>query len=503
MTREPIDQETIDQAVRRHAAETPDKVAFIDPQTTLTWAELDAAADRCAGLLAAAGVGPGDRVGYLGPNAVAYPITLLGTWRRGATVVGLNFRLPSSDLAAITDAIHLAHAVVDARFAQMGDALTVRTGLTVVTPGEVWPPMGIRPVQPHVPADDDEALIYFTSGSTGYPKAVPLTHGAIEATIPYADVHHFTPESVALILTPSFHAAGATWTNYGLHIGMRHVFSNDVSPAGIASALADHGITHTVLVPTLIHAVVDELKRNPRELPSLAHIGYGASPITQQLLGEAIDVLGCEFCQVYGLSESGGGVAFLRAEEHVGAHPTKLKSAGRPGVNVDVEVRGVDGEVLGRNESGELWFRAPSLTKGYLNNPEATAKVLVDGWLNTRDTGYIDDDGYIFVQGRSDDMIKSGAEKVHPQAVEEVLITMPGIVECAVYGVPDERWGQRVTAAVVTDDEITPDDVIAYCKGKLANYEVPKSVVMFPELPRTATGKVQRAELVKLTLSAH
>ncbi|MFW0786482.1 AMP-binding protein [Gordonia sp. CPCC 206044] len=487
--------ETIDQAVRRHSADRPEVPAFVDPQRLVTWAELDAAADRCAGQLRELGVGRGDRVAWLGPNAPAYATMVIGAWRVGASVVGLNFRLPPSELAAITEAIGVAHAVVDARFAAMAEHLTAR-GTTVVERSEVWPPLDQPAIaEPVVWDDEDEAMIYFTSGSTGHPKAVPLTRSAVEATMLSADVHEFTTDSKALIIPPAFHAAGATWTNYCLHNGATVVYTDDASPAGIARTINEHQITHAILVPTLIHSLVEELKRNPQPLPSLHHVAYGASPITQHLLGEALEILGCDFCQVYGLSEGGGAIAFLPPEDHVGDNPAHLSSAGRPCIGVEVEVRDFSGAVLGTGESGELWFRAPTLTRGYIGNQEATGRVLIDGWLNTRDVGFVDADGYIYVEGRSDDMIQSGAENVHPQAVEEVVITLPGVQECAVYGTPDPHWGQRVTAAIVADRDISESEVIEWCKARLAAYQVPKVVVVLSELPRTATGKVQRKVL--------
>lgn len=500
MTAQAIIHDSIDAAVRRRAREHADDIAVVDPYRYLTWSDLDAAADRLAATLAAQGVGRGDRVAWLGPNVAAYPITLLAAWRRGASIVGLNLRLPAADLAAMTQAVRPAHLVYEAHYSELAAALDV-PGRTVVAPDdEMWPPIvsagdaGVDRAAIDTDADD-EALIYFTSGSTGHPKAVPLTRGAIEATLPYAAVHRFNENSRALVIPPNFHAAGATWANYGMYIGMRLVYIADTSPAGIADAIVEHGITHILMVPTLIHSLLGELREHPRALPSLQHVGYGASSITQQLLGDAIGLLGCEFAQVYGLSETGGGVAFLEVEDHLGDHPERLSSAGRPGAGIDVEVRGPDGSVLAAGESGELWFRSPCVTRGYLDNPDATARVLVDGWFNTRDIGFLDDDGYLYVQGRSDDMICTGGENVHPQVVEEVLAAMPGVEECAVFGAPDPHWGQRVCVAVVATEPISDVDVIAWCTERLGGFQVPKSVVFLDELPRTATGKVKRSAL--------
>lgn len=492
-------RDTIDAAVRRHALEKPDTVAFSDSGRSLTWEQLDAAADRFAGHLATLGVGHGDRVGYLGPNTVAYPVTLLGTWRRGATIVGLNFRLPAAELTAIAAEVKLAFAVVDKRLADKSQDIADHTA--VVSPDGTWPfDYPAAAPTPYDPTADDEALIYFTSGSTGLPKAVPLTHRAIEATLPFSGPHDLTASARALVIPPTFHAAGGTWANFGLYLGFSTFYSEDASPAGIARAIIEQEITHSIMVPTLIHSLVEEVKHTGRRLDTLTHIGYGAAPITQHLLDEALAYLECDFCQVYGLTESGGGMAFLLPADHrPGSDPARRASTGRAGEGVDVQARSPEGTVLGANVSGQLWFRGPSLTKGYLNNPEATARVLVDGWLNTRDVGRIDEDGYIFIEGRADDMICTGGENVHPQAVEEVLIALPGVEECAVFGLPDEHWGQRVAAAVVTDDghALTKADVTQWLTGKLARYQIPKTILFIDALPRTASGKIKRTDLVR------
>ncbi|MFZ2240814.1 MAG: AMP-binding protein [Gordonia amarae] len=494
-------RETIDAAAHRHAVEMPDATAFSDPRRTLTWQQLDAAADAFAAHLAALGIGPGDRVGYLGPNAVNYPVTLLGTWRRGATIVGLNFRLPAADLTAIAAEVKLSFAVIDKRMEDLAHDIADYTA--VVSSGDNWPFDYSAPaVAAHEPGEDDEALVYFTSGSTGLPKAVPLTHRAIEATLPFSAPHDLTAAARALVIPPTFHAAGGTWANFGIYLGFTTFYSDDASPAGIAAAIAGHEITHALMVPTMIHSLLDEVTHTGRRLPSLTHIGYGAAPITQHLLDKALDLLGCDFCQVYGLTESGGGMAFLLPADHrADADPTRRASTGRAGEGVQVQARSPEGKVLGAGESGQLWFRGPSITSGYLNNPEATAAVLVEGWLNTRDVGHIDSAGYIFIEGRADDMICTGGENVHPQAVEEVLCILPGVDECAVFGLPDEHWGQRVAAAIVVDDAhtLTAADVTEWLTGKLAKYQIPKTVLFTDGLPRTASGKIRRTDLVRST----
>lgn len=496
----------LDVTVRGHAATRPDEVAFIDPVRTVTWAQLNDEADRVAGMLQRAGVEPGNRVGWLGPNSTAYPITLLGIWRAGAAVAGLNWRMPPEGVAASCAVIDVDHVVADHRFADAAAQAPSRTGVTVVEPGaEPWnseePIVRARSVGP-----DDEAIIYFTSGSTGTPKAVPLTHFAATAALQYADAHEYDESSRALIIPPVFHAAGSIWTNYGMDLGITQVYTEDPTPAGIVSALRDHRISHVILVPTLIHTLVEELKRTGESLPDLKHVAYGTSPITQSLLGEAMRILGCDFSQVYGLSEGGGALSFLWSRDHAldGPHTHRLKSAGKPGAGVEIEIRDMKGQSVPAGETGGLWVRGPSLTHGYIGNDEATKRSIVDGWLNTGDVARLDEDGYLYIEGRADDMILTGGENVHPQAVEEVLATMPGVQECAVYGIPDEHWGERVTAAVVTDAgaDIDEEKVRAHCRQHLAGYQVPRTVLVLPELPRTATGKVMRTRLVEQTVEA-
>ncbi len=208
MTAQAIIHDSIDAAVRRRAREHADDIAVVDPYRHLTWSDLDAAADRLAASLSVQGVGRGDRVAWLGPNVAAYPITVLAAWRRGASIVGLNLRLPAADLAAMTQAVHPAHLVYDAHYSELAAALDVPSRTVADPDDEVWPPVvsagdaGVDRAAIDTDADD-EALIYFTSGSTGHPKAVPLTRGAIEATLPYAAVHRFDENSRALVIPPN------------------------------------------------------------------------------------------------------------------------------------------------------------------------------------------------------------------------------------------------------------------------------------------------------------
>jgi acyl-CoA synthetase (AMP-forming)/AMP-acid ligase II len=492
-------KETIDHAVRRHAAERPDELAVVGPTASLTWRELDAAAGRAAAIIRATG-GPAPRVAWFGTNDVGYLVSLLGAWRSRGGLVGLNWRLTDGDLAAAAQEAGVTHIFTSAAFADRAAALAadgVHVEVVDQTVSNPWP--DLEPAEPLEPEYDDLGFVFFTSGSTGVPKSVPQDRLAVEIGASTPVVHRFTTDSRLLIIPPVFHLAGTYWAQYGLLYGARQTYIDNPSPQGIVAAMAEHGITHAVYVPTLIRAIVDELRARPVPLPALRHIAYGASPITVSLLSEALEVIGCEFCQVMGMTEAGGVVSYLPPADHLieGPHAHRLASAGRCTVGVELEVRepGI-GTPLPAGASGELWFRTPFMANHYIGRPEQTAKVFVDGWINSRDIGHVDADGYIYMEGRSDDMIITGGENVHPGEVEGVIAELPDVVESAVFGVPDPLWGRKVAALVVSrSGNLDAAQVVEHCRGRLAGYKIPKTVVFLDELPKTATGKIVRSAL--------
>lgn len=491
----------VDDAVREHLAHRPDEVAVTGTRVSLTWRQLSLAAGRGAAIIAATG-GPGSRVAWLGQNDLGYPITLLAAWRQRSCVVGLNWRLPDADLGACCAEVQVTHLFTAAAFKERARAIAQAVpGIHVEVVDESvvdqWP--GTEPGEALDPEAGDPGLVFFTSGSTGVPKAVPLTRFAVEQHATAPVVHGFGPDSVMLIVPPVFHLAGCVWVQYALLYGGRQVFLAEASPGAIADGMESERVTHAVFVPTLIRALVDELRAHPRPLPAFRHMAYGASPIPIPLLREALDVFDCEMCQVFGMTESGGVVTVLPPQDHLlgGEHVERLASAGLTAPGVELEVRdAVTAEPVAVGESGILWFRTPFMAHSYLGRPEQSAEAFADGWINSRDLGHVDADGYVYVEGRSDDMIITGGENVHPGEVENVLAELPEVRENAVFGVPDERWGRRVCAAVVARvSELTEQAVLTHCRSRLAGYKVPRTVVFLNELPKTATGKITRSGL--------
>jgi len=484
--------------VRHYARAQPDAVAVIGLHRTITYRELDEAADRAATALARHQVGPGSRVAWLGRNDIAYVITMLGTRRRGACLAGLNWREPAAQLSSVCTLVDPTVLVADSANADVATSLGEAVGAVVrLGPGLPWGEEAADPSAVLTAADSDDCMLYFTSGSTGRPKAVVHRYDRVNRNT-VSLLPGFEPGAVTLIIPPVFHIAGAVWVQHTLISGATMVFPQEAST--ILQTISGFGVTHALMVPALIQAMLTEQADSGLRAPQLRQIAYGTSPITSTLLQAAMERFSCSFIQCYGSTESGGVVTMLGADDHqlTGPHTERMASAGvpLPGITVRVVQPGTN-EACGPGQAGELCFRTPLVMSRYLDDPEATAAVLdADGWLHTRDLGYTDADGYVYVVGRLDDVIITGGENVHPAEVEEVLSSLPGVVAACVTWLPDERWGQAVAVAVVRGDtSLAANTVLEHCRARLAHYKCPRWIVFVDDLPRNAMGKVIRGQV--------
>ena len=485
----------IEHAVAEWARSMPDSVAALSLANgrSITWAELDVSADRLVSLFRQRGLTPGDRVAWHGINDPAFLVVLVACRRARLVLVGLNWRLRPSEVRRASYAVEPALVIgLEATLADGGFADPVVVSADGSTPWDQLPRgESVEPEQ------HDPFTMYFTSGSTGEPKVVVLDRHAQELAVSEPAAFTFAAGDRQLIVPPQFHLAGATWSQYGLLYGTTQVYPGDSSPAGLVQALAEQCITHALMVPTLLQMVIGELEQNPTPLPCLGDIAYGASPIPAPLLRRVLQVVPCRLTQVYGLSEAGGVVVELAPAEHDPESP-HLLAAGRPINTTELKILdAATGEPVAVGRPGEIVVRCAHMMTGYWRSPDRTTAAVRDGWLHTKDAGRLDEDGFVHIEGRVDDMIITGGENVQPADVERVIAELDGVAECAVFGIPHEKWGTSVCAAVVPEPgaSIDPEAVITWCRARLAGYQCPKSVIFVASLPRSATGKLERRAL--------
>jgi long-chain acyl-CoA synthetase len=508
------DQLRVADVIREHAAERGDAVAVLEGGRELTFAALDARSNRLAQALRGSGVGPGDRVAYLDRTAPEVLELLFAVSKLGAVIVPMNWRLAVPELAAVLEDSRARVLIAGQGFASVADELigagNSSTALVVVGDGngqrdsagdrdrhyEAWL-AAHDPLDPGLRgASDDVVVQMYTSGTTGVPKGVLTTHRNLAAAAETSPRWKFDDGSVSLTPLPMFHIGGIGWAFVGLWNGATTILVRNFEPDAVAQTLEERRVTNAVFVPTMLQMLAAVPGAAERDYAALRSIAYGASPITTTVLKAALKTFRCSLFGIYGLTETTGAITQLDPADHDPGGPREhlLRSAGRP--YPWAELRIADPETratLGPHEVGEIWLRAPNVMRGYFNRPEETAATLTpDGWLRTGDGGFVDEDGYLFLTDRIKDMIVSGGENVYPIEVEEALSQHPDVLEVAVIGVPDPRWGETVKALVVLRPEasLDADELIAFTRARLAGYKLPRSIAFVDPLPRTPTGKV-------------
>ena len=497
--------ETLAGMIRRLGRERADAPAVTLGERTDTFARLDDRSTRAAHVLAGLGVGPGDRVAVLDKNSPSYYEVLLGAAKLGAVLVGVNFRLAPPEVAAILDDADPRAVVVGDGFAAL-----VPAGRPVIVLGDDWEARldAADAVDPgHEPAPDDVVLTLYSSGTTGLPKGAMLTHGNLAWTPEMGrTAYGMDADTVNLVPSPLFHIGGTGYSLTAMGQGGHTVLVRDVDPVLLLGLIERHRVTHTFLVPAVIAMLVAALPDHPTDLASLRAVAYGAAPMSERGLLEAIEAFGCGFLGVYGMTETAGSVTCLASADHDPGGPRAglLRSVGRslPWHEVGV-FDPVTGERCPPGEVGEIRVRSPQVMAGYWRQPELTAEVLVDGgWLRSGDAAWADAEGYVFVHDRLKDMIISGGENVYPAEVERALARHEAVGEVVVIGVPHERWGETPKAVVVLRTGVTVGsrsaleaELIALARTQLARYKCPTSVDVVDELPRNASGKILKRVL--------
>jgi acyl-CoA synthetase (AMP-forming)/AMP-acid ligase II len=461
------------------ASVRPDDVAITFEDQTYTWAAWRDRILKAAGALRQAGIQRGDRIAVLETNHLATVELTFAASSLGAATVILNRRLAPGQIQSILGDCRPVALLTSDEIDFAGRTIPTGQWEEFIATADRLDATDAAP--------DDPCLVLYTSGTTGHPKGAMLTHRSIRAQEEGCGaIIPMGPGDVSIVVMPLFHVGGICYAYNGIRRGVETVLLRQVDGAALAAAVAA-GATHVFLVPTIVGAL---LEAAPALFSRMKMIGYGAAPMPLPMVRRALAAWpDTNLVHVYGMTELSGAVTLLLGADHRdAAHPERLASAGRP--IPGAEVRVVDPATLRDvepGERGELWFRTDATMLGYLGDDHFS---LNDGWLRTGDIGRVDGAGYVYVLDRLKDMIITGGENVYCPEVENVLCACPGVAEGVVIGVPDSHWGETVKAFVTPSGSVTADEVIAFCRERLAHYQCPTSVEFAESLPRNATGKV-------------
>jgi acyl-CoA synthetase (AMP-forming)/AMP-acid ligase II len=500
----------------------PDEVALIDTTDAagpreITYGELRQGAGQVAGLLQSLGCQAGDRIGIFATNRPGALEAMFGAAAVEMPIVPMNYRAGSEEAAHLLADSGTKVLFAERRYEELIEKVrpdSLEHVYMLDDPGSYEAARDSADEYPLVDDVDDDgvATLLYTSGTTSLPKGVRLTHGALTGYVMGTnDAAENIGNGRMLLAAPLYHIAGLTSLLNALYSGRTTIVLPQFDAGAWLAAVAEHGATHAFLVPTMVARVIDHEDFAATDLSSLQALTYGAAPMPPSVIRRAIEAFPktINFSQAYGQTETTSTVSVLDPDDHrldgspeeVEVRLRRLRSVGR--VLDDVEVRVVDeaGDPVPPNVRGEVQLRTFRAMDGYWGNEEKTRVTIDDeGWVHTGDLGYLDDDDYLFLEGRTGDMIIRGGENVSPEEIEAVLYEHPDLLEAGVVGRPDETWGEVVVAAVVVKagSSIGADDIVAHCRDRLAPFKRPELVLVVEELPRTSTGKLLRRNLLPL-----
>jgi long-chain acyl-CoA synthetase len=501
---------TLKDMINDNAQRHPDRIAFISEDRRYTYGEVNQRVNSLVHALADLDVRKGDRVGILAHNCSQY-FEVVGLAKAGRVCVPLNWRSVARELSYLINNSEISTLIVEREFVDVIESIRhelegVRTFicLDAEVEGMLNYEELVSRFPPNEPTDkveaDDPCILFYTSGTTGRPKAAIHTHKGIlaDCTLPH---RRLGPDDRVLCVMPFFHVGGlAAHMLAAFAAGTTMLIHRRFDESAVLEAIEKERLTYIFLVPAMIIRLLEHPNLSQYDLSSLHTVGYTGAPMPVEALRRGVRLLGGVFVQEFGQTET-LNMSVLKREDHkVEGSPKELKrleSAGKPLKEGEIRIVDEQGRDVPVGEPGEIIAHSDRLMKGYWRMPEETAETIRDGWLHTGDVGKMDEDGYIYVVDRKKDMIISGGENIYPREVEEVLYMHPAVREAAVVGVPDEKWGESVKALVVLrpGPEVCEEEIIEFCRQHMASYKKPRSVEFWDDFPRTGSGKIRKSEI--------
>lgn len=498
----------IHELAERQAALRPDAVALVFEGKSETYGELNARANQVANALVSLDVKPGDRVVWLAQNLGSFWHFLLGSAKMGAVLTPLNWRLAPAEISAIMADANPTLVVGEAAFldaVNMGDTIaadrvfdveaTDGASLNAIINGQS------KDAPDYAPRLEDAVIQLYTSGTTGLPKGVILSNAAYkslgDAGLETGVLHRQSADEAILHAIPHFHVAGVNFGMMAFQRSMPIHQHRQFDPVAIVTSAQGSTPLSVFLVPAMIMMVLEAAKKMQAPLTKLSQILYGAAPMPGALLEAAMATMpDTLFSQFYGMTETTGGLSYLEHKDHL--DPITRTAAGKAMVGCEVKIVDAStGAELPVGDVGEVLTRSGHLMDGYWQRPDATADAIKDGWYWSGDAGRVDENGFIYVVDRIKDMIISGGENIYPAELENALSSHPAVLECAMVGAPDDKWGEIVKAFVVcrSGADLAPDDVINHLKERIASFKLPRAVEFLEALPRNPSGKILKTTL--------
>lgn len=497
---------TFDGFLRHWAKERPERLALREDDRVFNYAELEEQTAKIASMLLAEGLRKGDRIAWIGKNSDLYFSLFYGAARAGIVMVPIGWRLAPAEWAFIANDTGARVLFTGRGFEGAGDVLPELAGPLerVIAEDEARGLIDATARVDFAAAEPDDAVLQlYTSGTTGNPKGAVLSNRNLFALRKHSENsdHAYTKwddDEVVLIAMPCAHIGGTGLGIMALASGLPGLVQAEFTPDGVFDAIETGGATRLFIVPAALQIMVNHPRCRSVDYTRLKYILYGAAPIPLELLRQCMDVFGAQFIQVYGMTETTGSICMLPPEDHDPNGNKRMRSAGKPLPGVELRIVDGAGNDLPVGEVGEVWTRSSNNMLGYWNLPDATKGTMADGgWIKTGDAGYMDEDGYLYIHDRVKDMIITGGENVYPAEVESAIYGHPDVMEVAVIGVPDQKWGEAVKAvcAPKAGATIDPDSVISWARERIAGFKVPRSVDVVAALPRNASGKILRKDL--------